>query len=386
MHKPVAVIGAGPAGMMAAIQAAKSHRVRLYEQNQTVGKKLLLTGGGRCNLCSAVSLPVFLDRFIGPKNFIKPALSAFSPQALCDFFEAWGVPLKQEGDRIYPRSDRAEDIRAALLRALEHSGVELCLGQAVEQINVKDGSPSARIAGNWHGFSHIIVATGGVSYPGTGSDGKLLATLSQVEQNAWYPGLVPLYTVEDFRPLMGISLAQAELGYKKMRIRGELLFTHYGLSGPVAMDLSNYLRADLPQTIQLDCLPEMGRDQLEAELFGPVQERFQTLRQQLPQRLLKFLLEPLEGRDLGNLTRAERARALDRFKAMQVRVNTTGKIEQATISLGGVELRSINRKTLEHRQLKGLYFAGECLDIAGPTGGYNLQLAFSTGYLAGRLE
>lgn len=383
----VAIIGGGPAGMMAAISAAQSgYRVDLYDKNSRLGQKLLLTGGGRCNVAPAVTASQFVDRLVGPVRFIRPAVSAFGPADTRSFFESGGVALKQEGAKLYPVSDQAGDILACLLRRLDQAGVQILLNQAVTAVRLEPDQVLGIETDRFLAYDKVIIATGGVSYQVSGSDGRLIDGLAMVEKTAWRAGLSPLHTENDFSGLMGISLSQVELHYGRLTIEGELLFTHYGLSGPAALDLSNYLSDDSwPKPVTLDVLPDISRDELAGHLFVARGERERWLSGRLPKRLMQYLIEPYQDSDWANLKKADRAGLLDRFKALAITVNHLGKRDQAIITLGGVALRQLKAKTLEHRTIKGLYFAGECLDIAGPTGGYNLQLAFSTGFLAGRL-
>lgn len=386
MSQKVAIIGGGPAGMMAAIRAgADGHRVCLFEQNTELGKKLLITGGGRCNLTSSVTQAIFLERLIGQARFLRPALSALSQTDLIDFFEQRGVPLKAEGDKIYPKSDQARDILDCLSGDMKRLGVAIRLGTPVKNVIVEERAVTV-ITERPMAFDKVIIATGGVSYPVTGSDGRLLATLEPLDRIPWRPGLSSLYSPSVGREIMGISLADAVLMYQKSSVRGELLFTHYGLSGPAALDLSNHLSGRaFPLEITLDLLPDRPREALAEKLFGSNKDLDRRLRGLLPKRLLSYLLRDYRDRDTGNLKRSERSAFLDQFKAWPVTILRLGAIEQATISLGGVALSQLRPRTLEHRTMRGVYFAGECLDLAGPTGGYNLQIAFSTGYLAGRL-
>lgn len=374
--------------MMAAISAAESgYQVDLFEQKSNLGSKLLITGGRRCNLTSAVSETEFLERLIGPSRFVRPALSALSQKDLRAFFEKRGVTLKTEGLKVYPVSDDARDVLKCLKQALSQAGVRVILNEPVHRVIMDETQVKGIETDHFQAYERVIVATGGVSYSVTGSDGKLLASMKEIGRNEWRAGLSSLHTKNDFSPLMGISLADVVLSHGNTYQRGELLFTHYGLSGPAALDLSNHLSGlDLPLEIRLDLLPDMSREALADRLFGTKKDLDKRLAGLLPKRLLQYLLEPYHDKDPANFKKTEREQMIDWFKAHKVTIKGFGQLEQAIVSLGGVDLKQIKSKTLEHRTIKGLYFAGECLDIAGPTGGYNLQLAFSTGYLAGRMK
>lgn len=386
MSQPIAIVGGGPAGIMAALVAVRlGKEVHLFEQNSELGKKLLITGGGRCNLTTAVSEPTFLSRLIGEARFVRPALSALSQSAVMELFENLGVRLKREGDKIYPRSNSALEVRDALENELRALGVHIHLNQKVKQINIDHNHIVGLTTTKQLHFKRLIVTTGGMSFTKTGSDGRLLASLTQVDQEPWHAGLVPFITSNDFSSIMGVQVADAVLSYGKQQVRGEVLCTHRGLSGPAVLDLSSYLaKEQLPVWITIDWLPETSAEELSQRLFGPKKGLDSRLSGLLPKRLLQYVLEPVRELDLGNLPKAKRNELLARFKAHPVQVKALGSLEQAIVSLGGVSLKQVNPKTMEHRVVKGLYFAGECLAISGPTGGYNLQIAFSTGYLAGR--
>lgn len=386
MNLRVAVVGGGPAGMMAAYAAAKAgHRVELFEQNEELGRKLLLTGGGRCNLTTTATEAVFLSRLIGSSRFIRPALSALSQADLMAFFESRGVRLKKEGDKIYPVSDSAREIRDTLADSLREAGVRVNLRTAVRQIIMDEGVVQGIRTTRFLPFDRVIVTTGGMSYTRTGSDGRLLATLHAVAQESWRPGIVPLITQNDYSDLRGISLPQVKVQVGKQSFEGELLFTHRGLSGPVILEASSHLTGGaFPIDIYLDFIPDVSPEQLSKLLEGPKKGQAARLAGLLPKRLLQYILGPFQETDWGNLPKAERQTLKDAFKRHRVSIVESAPLEQAMVSLGGVSLAQIQPRTMEHRDIRGLFFAGECLALSGPTGGYNLQIAFSSGYLAGR--
>jgi predicted Rossmann fold flavoprotein len=379
----IIVIGAGPAGMMAAIFAARAGaRVLLLEKNLRPGKKLLLTGHGRCNLTNISAGEDLVRQYPGGGPFLHSSLAQFSSRSICTFFQELGVELAVEDQgRVFPSSGRAEDILEALLGELARLGVEIRYRMRVDRLF--DKNHSFNIDGLT--ASRVILATGGASYPGTGSTGDGYSLAHEAGHSIIPPGpaLVPLI-VEDkwVRSLSGLSLpAQARLkvGKKTIRDQGQLLFTHFGLSGPLALNLSRYVRERVQ--IQLNLLPG-GKQQ---ELFSFDTTIGQRLDELMPHRLNRQLLRLAEIDPAARSLSAKlEQQLLELIFAHPLTVSSTKPLAEAMVTRGGVELCQVDPKTMESKIRSGLYFCGEVLDLDGISGGYNLTAAFATGHVAGR--
>ncbi len=402
----VAVIGAGAAGMMAAVSAAEEGaQVLLLERNDRLGKKLRITGKGRCNLTNDCGLDEFLSNVPTNPRFLYAALSGFSTADTKRFFEELGVPLKTErGKRVFPVSDRAGDIVAAMETACRARGVHL-LHERVTGISVEDGCVrGVQAASGFVPADAVIVCTGGRSYPGTGSDGDGYRFAASVGHTVTplQPSLIPL--VAEGRlcaSLQGLSLRNVALravgqvsGRCVYEDFGEILFTHYGLSGPMALSASAHLTDVRPgkYEIQIDLKPALDEKKLDARLlsdFAKYQNRdfANALDDLLPQKLIgPFVglcgLDP--HKKVNAVTREERERVAAVLRCLRVPLRGVRPIEEAIITRGGVNVKEISPKTMESRLVERLYFAGEILDVDAYTGGFNLQIAFSTAVAAGK--
>lgn len=401
----VVVIGGGPAGMMAAAEAALSGaQVVLLEQNEKLGKKLYITGKGRCNVTNACDRDGFFAAVVRNPRFLYSAFSAFDNSDLMALIERQGVPLKTErGGRVFPASDKSSDILRAMERYVRASGVDVRLNTRVTGLAVSDGVVCAvRTDRGDVPCGAAIVATGGRSYPQTGSTGDGYRFAADTGHTVESPrgALVPLVTEERWpQALSGVTLKNVTLtarrGEKLLHRSepGELLFTHFGVSGPLALTLSSLI-ADEPAGVRLfiDLKPGLTAEQLDARLLRDLDENRQkrllgALHALLPERLLVSVLEQ-SGVDaqkrVSDLTRAERTAIRNTLKALGMTVAGTRPIDEAIITRGGVSVRDVEAKTLSSKRVSGLYFAGEVLDVDAITGGYNLQIAWSTGALAGR--
>lgn len=402
----VVVIGAGAAGMMAAISAAKAGaQVLLLERNSRLGKKLRITGKGRCNLTNDCGLDEFLSNVPTNPRFLYAVLSGFSTADTKRFFEELGVPLKTErGRRVFPVSDRAEDVAAALEHACLVHGVQLQHARVTEVLTENGHVNGVQTAEGFVPADAIIVCTGGKSYPGTGSDGDGYRFAASVGHTvtALQPSLIPL--VAEGRlcaSLQGLSLRNVALraveqvsGRCVYEDFGELLFTHFGLSGPMALSASAHLNDVRPgkYEIQIDLKPALDEKKLDLRLlsdFARFQNRdfINALNDLLPQKLI----EPFVGlcgihphKKVNAITREERARVVTVLKCLRVPLRGVRPIEEAIVTRGGVSVKEISPKTMESRLVEGLYFAGEVLDVDAYTGGFNLQIAFSTAVAAGK--
>ncbi len=399
----VFVVGGGPSGMLAAANAARSgHRVTLFERNEKLGKKLYITGKGRCNVTNIADRDSFFEHVLKNPRFLYSAFSHFDNKALMERIEQAGVPLKTErGGRVFPASDKSSDILRALERIVRDAGVEVRLNTRVEGLVVADGSITGiRVDGGVLNCDAVVIATGGVSYPQTGSTGDGYDFAREAGHTVEQPvaSLVPLVTEELWpRELAGVTLKNVTLtamknGKEIFSELGELLFTHFGVSGPLVLSLSGVI-AEKPAGTRLliDLKPALTKEQLDARLLRDLQ---QGARQQvktalhalLPQRLLEMVLELSEidsTLSVGELNKAMRLRLLETLKGLPLTVSGARGLNEAVITRGGVSVKEVNASTMESKQVKGLYFAGEVLDIDATTGGYNLQIAWSTGALAG---
>ncbi len=406
--KKVIVIGGGPAGLMAAIMAAMNGAgTALIEKKDRVGKKLSITGKGRCNLTSSVDSRDLIKGFPGNGRFLHSAFNELSNTDLVAFFENRGLHTKVErGNRVFPVSDKASDVVEVLYRAAREAGVELSLSTPAQGLEIREG----RIAGIKSGRGRIaadavIIATGGMSYPGTGSTGDGYTWAKQAGHRIIEPraGLVPLVVAENWiKALQGLSLknvkarAYTEQGKLINEDFGEMLFTHFGLSGPIILSMSHeigkYLFAgQATASVKLDLKPALSEDKLDERVqrdFAKYSRKMfkNALNDLLPQKMIPVIID-LSGidpeKECHQVTRPERLGLVRLLKNFTLTVNGTRPIAEAIVTAGGVDVREVNPRTMESKLVKGLYFAGEVLDVDGYTGGYNLQAAFSTGHLAG---
>ena len=402
------VIGGGAAGMLAALFASKGGaRVALLERNEKLGKKLFITGKGRCNLTNAAEMEQYQRAVFRNPRFLYSAFARLDNRAMMDLVEGEGVPLKVErGNRVFPRSDKSSDIIAALRRALERANVDVRLNTRVKSLIVREG----RCAGVelWDGEAlhagAVILATGGLSYPSTGStgDGHDMAAACGHSIVRPMPALVPIETVESWpATLSGLSLKNVVLSAfaagpkKEKRIYsqlGEMLFTHFGISGPLALTLSSLLPADLSGVrLEIDLKPALDQQTLDARLLRDFTEMSRkqliSVADGLAPHSLALQLLKLAGlsptQPVNGVTAAQRSALLKVLKALPLTPRSVRGFEEAIVTRGGVSVKDINPSTLESRRVAGLYFAGELIDVDAETGGFNLQIAFSTGALAG---
>ena len=405
--KNIVVMGGGPSGMMAAIRASElGCRIILIEKNAELGKKLLLTGKGRCNLTNNSDLESFIERFSGNGQFLRDALKTFSKEDLMDFFEHRGVKLKTERQqRVFPESDKAIDILDALRRELTKNKVKIIYNSKVDNIIISNNKvTSIKVIGK-KGIlcDAVIICTGGVSYAATGSSGEGLEIAEELGHKvvSLRPGLIGLMTKDKYPKLLqGLPLKNIRItfsnGKKKMISEiGELMFTDFGISGPLVLTLSGQVVDSLKEGKKvmafIDLKPALSNAQIDAKFLrefkaNPKKGIKYFLRSMLPQRLIDVFLELSAikpDKTVSQITLQERKKLLTLFKALPVEILKPRPINMAMITKGGISLKEINPKTMESRLVKGLYFAGEIIDVDADTGGFNLQSAFSTGYLAG---
>ena len=407
--KQVIVVGGGAAGMMAAIISARNgHRVTLLEQNEKLGKKLFITGKGRCNITNASDMDVLFSNVVTNKKFLYSAFYQFDNYQTIAFFEELGLKTKIErGERVFPKSDKSSDVIAALQKELKKLEVKVLLYTKVEEILEENGHTNGVIVrkdGENKIFKAyaVIVATGGISYPSTGStgDGYRLAKDMGHQVTKLYPALVPFEIEDTFvKGLQGLSLKNVGLtlfaGKKKIYDGfGEMLFTHFGISGPLVLSASSYVSGYIqkqPMEVEIDLKPALTEEQLHARILRDFEEihnkQFKNgLDKLLPQKLIPVIVE-LSGiqknKSINSVTKEERNRLVNLLKHFRMVVKDLRGYNEAIITKGGISVKDINPQTMESKIINGLYFVGEVLDLDALTGGYNLQIAWSTGYLAG---
>ncbi len=410
----VIVIGGGPAGMFAAIAAAENgHSVLLLEKNEKLGKKLFITGKGRCNITNSSDMEVLFDSVVTNRKFLYSAFYAYDNQMVIDFFEQAGLAVKNErGNRIFPVSDHSSDVIAALQRTLKKDHVEVQLHTNVREILYKKTTEEDGISqkacgvlltnGEKISADAVIVATGGFSYQSTGStgDGYRFAKEAGHTVTEIRPSLVPFNTKEAYvRELQGLSLRNVNVtiynGKKKVYDEfGEMLFTHFGVSGPLMLTASARLKPQLtsqPLHMEIDLKPALTDEQLDKRILKDFEEaknkQFKnSIGKLFPAKMIPVILE-LSGIDpdkkVNEIQKEERQKFVHLIKHFPMTLNGLRDFNEAIITKGGVKVSEVNPSTMESKLVKDLYFCGEVLDLDAVTGGFNLQIAWSTGHLAG---
>ena len=404
----IIVIGAGAAGLMAAIHAAAGGAsVLLVEKMPAPGRKILITGKGRCNFTNSCEIADFPRFFASNGAFLNSALRSFDNQDVIDFFASHGVASRVErGGRLFPETDKARDIVDALVKAARQAGVKVLTDQTVRSLCMENGQITGVVtATGVLRADAVILATGGLSYPGTGStgDGYRMAKELGHTITLLRPALVPLETKESWvKELQGLSLKNVEgtvkVNGKKMDSEfGEMLFTHFGLSGPIILSLSQAVSIALllkptPEiTVELNLkpalTPEVLDKRLQRDFTAFTRKQFKnSLGELLPAKLIPVIIE-LSGisaeKPVHQITREERGRLVELLQGLRFTIGKTRPVAEAVVTAGGVDVKEINPKTMQSRLVKGLFFAGEIIDVDGYTGGFNLQAAFSTGMVAG---
>ena len=403
----VIVIGGGAAGMMAAYAAAScGHSVVLLEQNEKLGKKLFITGKGRCNVTNACEREKLFENVVSNPKFLYSAFSEFDNGDLMELLRRAGCPLKVErGERVFPVSDHASDVTAALTRLLKERGVEVRLHVKVKEISAADGRVTGALLANGQYIraDAVVLATGGLSYPTTGSrgDGHRIAEGLGHTLKTCTPALTPMETAEQWcTSLQGLSLKNVTLtmrcgGKQIWNGFGEMLFTHFGISGPLVLSASSYYgkcKDKTAVTAAVDLKPALTMEQLDRRILRDFEEnrnkQFKNVIGSLyPSRLVPvmILLSGIDGeKKIHEVTRQERSRLAEVTKNLTMRVTGLRDFAEAIITQGGVRVKEVNPSTMESKIVQGLYPVGELLDLDAVTGGFNLQIAWSTGYLAGR--
>lgn len=395
----VIVIGAGPAGIMASLSASKNNEVTLIERNSEIGKKLKLTGGGRCNITNNRDIEEFFDKIVTNKKFLYSALYTFSNTTLLEYFSNNNLEYKVEYDqKVFTKSDKADEVIEIFKRDLMKNDVKVLYNTKVNDFIIEDEIIKGIITedGKKIYADSVIVTTGGKSYPTTGSDGSMYDILQKHGHtiNTLYPALIPLVTKEGFiKNLQGISMKEVIISTtikkKKIQRQGDMIFTHFGISGPGVLKFSSYINKILKEKeveIKLDFLPEISKNEL-SEIIRSNSNKslLNNLKAYLPQNFVKEILNILSLSEvkIAELKKEDELKLIEYIKEMPLTVEDTITIKAAMVTSGGVSVKEINSSTMESKKIKNLFFAGEVIDIDAETGGYNLQMAFSTGYLAG---
>ncbi|MBS6062429.1 BaiN/RdsA family NAD(P)/FAD-dependent oxidoreductase [Criibacterium bergeronii] len=426
-QKTILIIGGGAAGIFAALTAkTEENDVIIIEKNKALGQKLAITGSGRCNVTNLDSKEDFFDNINTNAKFFYSAFSNFSNYDMIAYLEKIGVGVKCEGNKAYPANESAQKLVNSFIRQLENKDVKIHTGEELIDFEISDEDGKKMVSslkttnGKYeykNDFDYVIIATGGLSY----TINKTFKLLKQknIKITKMYPSLTGIDTVEDYSELQGLSIqnvtVSADVGDKIYAQTSDMLFTKNGISGPCVIKLTgkisgfqdiNDMKIDncfpyktdkklaekqkyityksKPIFIKLDFLPSISSEQLENLLFNNQKQLLKTkLSQYLPHRLCKFLLEKYDKTDVNNLKKEQKLKILQEIKEHRLQVKNYGNISSATVTKGGIDILQISPKTMNFKGIDNLYFAGECLDIDAQSGGYNLQIAFSTGYTAG---
>ena len=402
----VVVVGGGAAGMMAAYGAAVcGHNVTLFEKNEKLGKKIYITGKGRCNLTNSSDMEVLFKNVKSNPKFLYSAFYTFDNNSVISFFEDNGMPVKIErGNRVFPVSDRSSDVISTLQKVLKKNGVKIVLNTGVKDILVEDNLAKGIITDSNDKImaDSVIVATGGLSYPSTGStgDGFKFAKKYNHTVTECTPALVPFEIKEDWvKKLQGLALKNVKVKIfdgKKIVFEdfGEMLFTHFGISGPIILSATGSMNPkdiEKKPILEIDLKPALDDEQLDKRILRDFEEnknkQFKnSINHLLPQKMIPVIIE-LSGIDpdkkVNEISKEERKSLVNLLKHLQMQIDGVRGWNEAIITKGGIKVKEINPSTMESKIVNNLYFCGEVLDLDALTGGYNLQIAWSTGYLAG---
>ena len=410
----VVVIGGGPAGMVSAISAARNkNEVVLLEKNNSLGRKLLITGKGRCNITSSLDMNDFISNIPGNGRFLFSVFQSFTNNDIIELLRKNGVEVKEErGNRIFPLSDKAEDVLNALIREMKRNNVKIKTNSKVTKILVKESKVAGVELENGESLvaDKVILATGGKSYPVTGSNGEgyILASALGHTIKPVRGSLVPLETERELvSKLQGLSLRNVKITIKDIQSNkiiyndfGEMLFTHFGVSGPTILSSSAHLLRykNVDELLKnrkiklfIDLKPALTYEQLDLRIRRDFEQEKNkcfknSLDKLLPQKMIPVIIKLSNidsNKKVNEVTKEERMKIVELLKNFQITITDFRPVEEAIVTAGGVNIKEINPKTMESKIIEGLYFAGEIIDVDAYTGGFNLQIAYSTGYQAG---
>lgn len=395
----ICVIGGGASGMMCAVHLAKGgQNVILLEKNEKLGKKLYITGKGRCNLTNDCEMDEFFKNIIHGEKFLKSAVYSFKPQDTMEFFEKAGLNLKVErGNRVFPMSDKSSDVIKTLEKELKHCGVQVYLNKEVLSIEKSNSIYTIKTSNYVYESDAVVIATGGISYPSTGSTGDGYRFAADFGMNIINPvqGLVAVNVAQNVAALQGISLKNVQLTAFDQNDKvvcsefGEMLFTNRGISGPIALSVSSMINRFSRVKLSIDLKPALDEKTLEARILRDFDERKNqdlknVTRALLPEKLNLYVLKEAnlqENKKVNSVTKEERIRLVKTIKNLTFDVTTLAPFAEAIITSGGIDLKEL-KPSCESRNTGNLYFIGETIDIDAMTGGFNLQLAFSTAVAA----
>lgn len=389
--------------MMAALQASKKHDVILLDGNERLGKKLFITGKGRCNVTNAKDISEFFDYIPGNPHFLYSSLYSFTNNDTMEFFENEGIKLKVErGDRVFPLSDKSSDIIRGLSNALSRTNVKIRLNSKVTNIKFQDKKILSLEINNEEYLSadYYIIATGGASYPLTGSrgEGQKFAQMLGHKIVQLTPALVPIEVVDEkIKELMGLSLKNVEINIKENDKKeiyknfGEMLFTHYGVSGPIVLSGSRFIEKGKKYRLNIDLKPALNLGELDKRIQKDFSKYLNkdfknSLDELLPQKLIPVIIEKSgipENKKVNEITKEERKNLGRIIKELSFDIKGLRPLDEAIVTVGGVDIKEIDPSTMKSRIVNNLSFAGEVMDVDAFTGGYNVQIAFSTGFIAG---
>ena len=400
----VAVIGAGPAGMMAALAASENNKVILIDKNNKLGKKLYITGKGRCNITNSKDISEFFDNIPGNPNFLYSSLYSFTNQDTMNFINKLGVKLKVErGDRVFPESDKSSDIISAFEKELHNKNIIIKLNSKVENIKCDNNKIISIILsdGSEINADYYILCTGGVSYSQTGStgEGHILAKKIGHKVTKLMPSLVPIEVREEWiKELQGLSLKNVELKIIDSKNKivhkdfGEMLFTHYGLSGPIVLSASRIVNFHKDLKASINLKPALTSEELDKRIQKDFNKNINksfknSLEELLPKKLIPIVINLSkinEDKKVNLVTREERKQLVQLLQDFSLEIKGLRPLDEAIITAGGIDVKEVDPSTMKSKIIENLSFAGEILDVDAVTGGYNIQIALSTGYLAGK--